>query len=69
MWGKSYSYYDDLVIHTTEMYKYPGTILDITLSLSNSFTECTKKQPPNFADCTYCACTLTVLQKLKYLKL
>ena len=59
-------YYDDRVIHATETYKYLGTILDSTLSLSTNFGRMYKKQPPSFADCTHYACTSTILQKLRY---
>ena len=58
-------YYDDRVIHATETYKYLGTILDSTLSLSTDFDRTYKKQPPSFADCTRYACTLTVLQNIQ----
>ena len=37
-------YYDDRVIHTTETYKYLGTILDSTLSLSTNFDRMYKKR-------------------------
>ena len=36
-------YYDDRVIHATETYKYLGTILDSTLSLSTNFDRMYKK--------------------------
>ena len=55
-------YYDGRVIHTTETYKYLGTVL---VDVQPTATECTKKQPPNFAGCTHYACTSKVLQKLR----
>ena len=59
-------YYVDRVIHTTETYKYLGTILDSTVSLSTNFDRMYKKKTPSFADCTHYTCTSTVLQKLRY---
>ena len=38
-------YYVDRVIHTTETYKYLGTILDSTVSLSTNFDRMYKKNP------------------------
>ena len=37
-------YYVDRVIHTTETYKYLGTILDSTVSLSTNFDRMYKKK-------------------------
>ena len=41
-------YYNERVIHVTEMCKYPGTILESTLSLSTNFDRMYKKQPPRY---------------------
>ena len=45
-YGKNLTlYYDDRVLHATEMYKYLGTILDSALSLSTNFNRMHKKTP------------------------
>ena len=59
-------YYDDRVIHATETYKYLGTILDSTLSLSTNFDRMYKETTSKHRSCAHSTCTLTVLQKLRH---